>query len=56
MEVNSAVRRLVACAGGMLSGSVLGDELLPPDGAVKGLLAGLGVGLLFAALVRADPR
>lgn len=54
MEFNTAVRRVLACAGGMLSGAVLGPELVAPDGAVKGLLAGLGVGLMVAALVRTD--
>lgn len=52
MEFNTAVRRVLAGAGGMLCGGVLGSELLSPDGSVKGAVAGLGVGLVAAALVR----
>ena len=51
--VDVGVRRVMACGGGLLAGGVLGAELLAPDGSVKGMLAGLGVGLLVAALVRA---
>jgi len=55
MEINSGVGRLMACGGGMLSGGVLGGAFIAPDGSVKGLLAGLGVGLLVAAVVRDSP-
>ena len=54
MEFTLGVRRVVACAGGMLTGAVLGDELLAPDGSVKGLVAGLGIGLLVVACLRDD--
>ena len=56
MEINTGVRRLLACGGGMLAGAVLGGQFIAPDGSIKGLLAGLGVGLLLAALVRDDNR
>ena len=46
------IRRLLACVGGLLAGGVVGAEFIADDGAIKGLVAGLGVGLLFAALVR----
>ena len=52
MTLNTVVRQLLACIGGMLSGAVLGAEFISPDGSVKGTLAGLGVGLVVAALVR----
>jgi len=55
MEFNAAVRRLLACAGGMLSGAVLGAEFISPEGSVKALFAGLGVGVTAAALVRDNP-
>lgn len=50
--INVSVRRLLACGGGLLAGGVLGAEFIAPDGSVKGSIAGLGVGLLVAALVR----
>lgn len=50
--VSAGTRRLMACGGGVLAGGVLGPAVLAPDGSVKGMLAGLGVGLLVAALVR----
>lgn len=56
MQMTTAVRRLLACSGGLLAGAVLGAELMSPDGSVKGMFAGLGVGLLVAALVPEDRR
>ena len=54
VEFNVAVRRLLACAGGMLAGAVLGEDLVTPDGSIKGMFAGLGDGVMFAAVVRDD--
>lgn len=54
MEFNVAVRRLLACAGGLLAGAVLGADLITPDGSIKGMFAGLGIGVMFAAVVRDD--
>jgi hypothetical protein len=56
MEINAHVRRIVACGGGILAGTVVGSEFSASDGDVKGILAGLGVGLLFATLVPDDTK
>lgn len=46
----------MAVAGGLLfggfTGSFLETAVTSPDAALKSVVAGLGVGLLFAALVR----
>ena len=55
-QMNAGDRRLLACCGGLLAGAVLGAEFIASYGAIKGLLAGIGVALLFAALVPDDPR